>query len=98
MTAVFNQPIFRSFKDKFFKEIYDITTLHELELVKAEKSRGNDSISLYIQRPESFETILGLEFDFSTLDKITIKFFPNSSYTDDCSETLVKCLEDTSVP
>lgn len=97
MTTTSDQPIFRSFKDKFFEAIYDIATQHKLEIIKAEKSRVNGNTSIYIQKLESFETVIGLEFNFSNVDEIKIQFFPDSNYTDNSIETIVKCLEDISV-
>lgn len=97
MTAISDQPIFKSFKDKFFEAIYNIVTEHKLEIIKAERSRNDENTSIYIQNPKSFETVIGLEFDFSIIDEIKIISFPDDKYSDNSIEIIVKCLENTSV-
>ncbi|MBN3924615.1 MAG: hypothetical protein HWQ37_16055 [Nostoc sp. NMS4] len=97
MNAEFSQPIYENFRDKFLKEIYGITTSHDLELVKAEKSSSGNRLRLYLQRINSWETVLTLELDFSEMDKVIIDFHPDSVFSEDFDIKTVKCLDAHSI-
>jgi ABC-type uncharacterized transport system YnjBCD ATPase subunit len=93
----FSQPIYENFRDKFLKEIYGITTSHDLELVKAEKSSSGNRLRLYIQRVNSFETVLTLELDFSEMDVVIIDSYSDSVFSEDFDAKTVKCLDAHSI-
>jgi hypothetical protein len=97
MNTEFSQPIYENFRDKFLKEIYRITTPLDLELVKAEKPSSGNNLRLYIQRLNSFETILTLELDFSKMDTVIIDFYSDSVFSSDFDIKTVKCLDSHSI-
>jgi hypothetical protein len=73
MNTSFEQLIVRNFKDKLFQALCEVIRIHNLELIKGDEYQSCGNVTIYIQDPKSFETILSFKVIFMGSDTLLIK-------------------------